>query len=135
MKAIAPRFDHGIETGQQRIDRQCIVDGLSEIAFRFLLKQDRKTALEIADEALAILSNAYWPALRRAHALMLLDRADEARPIYEMHVTGKATPERTKADVIRDEFSKMREANLAHPLMETIEGLLPPAPSLSRIIR
>jgi hypothetical protein len=53
---------------------------------------------------------------------MLLNRTDEARELYRRFGVGKATPELNWQDVIRHDFSVMRNAGLTHALMAEIEG-------------
>ena len=112
---------HGRVNLQAIEDRQIAVERISDIAFSFALRGEFQKAIAVGDEAIAVLPNSVWPNLRRAHALMLLNRPDEARTLYRHFSIGKATPELTWRDIIRDDFSVLRNAGLAHPLMTEIE--------------
>ena len=64
-----------------------------------------------------------WLYTNRAHALMFLDRVDEARSLYlqyraEKDVQGKKPWE----TVILGDFAELRKAGLTHPLMDEIEA-------------
>ena len=60
----------------------------------------------------------------RAHALMLLGQADEARAIY-LQYRGKTNVvgEKSWETAVLDDFAELRKAGLNHPLMDEIEGL------------
>ena len=102
-------------------DRQIAIERMSDLAFVSVLKRDFQKAHDLADGAVRILPNATWPNLRRAHALMFLDRCDEARELYRRFAAGKATTELTWQDIIRSDFSAIRNAGLSHSLMTEIE--------------
>ena len=91
------------------------------MAFVHVLKRDFQKAIDVADDAIRVLPNSTWPNLRRAHALMLLNRTDEARALYCHFGVGKATPELTWRDIICSDFSVMRNAGLSHSLMVETE--------------
>jgi tetratricopeptide (TPR) repeat protein len=103
-------------------DRQIAIERISDLAFAFVLQRDFQKSIAVTDKAIGVLPNSTSPNLRRAHALMLLNRTDEARELYRRFGVGKATPELTWQDVIRHDFSVMRNAGLTHALMAEIEG-------------
>ena len=83
-------------------------------------------ALAHAQRALALSPQQIWIATNRAHALMFLGRADEARAVYLEH-RGKPIPEQGNKpweQVILEDFTALREAGLDHPQMKEIEGAL-----------
>lgn len=103
-------------------DFHIAVDRISDLAFYFILSEHKfEKAIELADEAIRVLESSAWAKLRRGHALMLLDRPDEARTIYQRYCVGKAAPDRTWQSVVREEFARMREYELSHDLMDEIE--------------
>jgi hypothetical protein len=59
----------------------------------------------------------------RAHALMLLDRVDEARNLYLQYSDKKADVERSGEGLILADFVTLREEGFQHPLMAKIEKL------------
>jgi len=103
-------------------DRQIAIERISDVAFEFALRGEFQKAIDITEEAIAVLPNSAWPNLRHAHALMMLNRVDEARLLYQRFSIGKASPELTWQDVVRGDFSAMRNVGLTHALMAEIEG-------------
>jgi hypothetical protein len=59
----------------------------------------------------------------RAHALMFLDRTEEARALYERFRNRGNDRHRSRIELMQ-EFKWLREAGLAHPLMGEIERLI-----------
>ena len=102
-------------------DRQIAISRISDLAFLFTIELDFQKAVEVADEAIKVQPNSGWPNIRRGHAVMFLDRPDEARVLYERYRDGKAAPDLAWKTVILEDFAKMRNAGLSHPLMEEIE--------------
>ena len=102
-------------------DRQIAIEPHQRLALAFALSGEFQKSHDVAGEAIAVLPDSAWPNLRRAHALMFLSRADEARTLYRRFGVGKATPELTWQDVIHQDFSVMRNAGLSHPLMTESE--------------
>lgn len=105
-------------------DRQIAISRISDLAFLFTIELNFKKAVEVADEAIKVQPNSGSPNIRRAHAVMFLDRPDEARVLYERYRAGKAGHELTWQSVIVEDFAKMRNAGLSHPLMDEIEQKL-----------
>jgi hypothetical protein len=82
--------------------------------------RDFELALVIADRLLAVFPTAASYNILRAHALMFLNRPDEARTSYERFRHAEITFDTRGVDTIRSEFEQMREVGLAHPLMDEI---------------
>jgi Tfp pilus assembly protein PilF len=118
------KLTNGRANLQALADRQTAIERMSDLAFRFTVMGDFQKANDVADNAIQILPNAISPNLRRAHALMFLDRCDEARELYRRFVVGKATTELTWQDVIRGDFLAIHNAGLSHSLMTEIEQSL-----------
>jgi hypothetical protein len=84
-------------------------------------------ALEAADQAILLAPEQTWLYSNRAHALMFLDREQEARALYlryrgEKNVHGKnAQDGKSWEMVILGDFAELRKAELTRPLMNEIE--------------
>jgi tetratricopeptide (TPR) repeat protein len=95
---------------------------IGSLAYRFVLARNYVAALDAADQAIALAPDEIWIHGNRAHALMFLDRVDEARTLYMKYrgaknVVGEKSWE---ASVIED-LAELRTAGLTHPLMNEIE--------------
>jgi serine/threonine protein kinase len=90
-------------------------------AFSFLRDRDFAKALDVIDCAISTTPGSTWAKVRRAHALMLLGREDEARTLYRRYRGVKVDPESSGESIILQDFAAMRQAGLAHPLMDEIE--------------
>src|SRR5262249_23068772 len=58
------------------------IDRFGAIAYNFILAHNFATALEAVDQAISLAPDKVWLYTNRAHALMFLDRIDEARALY-----------------------------------------------------
>ena len=75
-----------------------------------------------ADAAIAVAPGETWLATNRAHALMFLGRADEARALYLEHRGQKVDQDgKSWETAIVEDFTEFRKAGLANPLMDEIE--------------
>jgi tetratricopeptide (TPR) repeat protein len=63
-------------------DLQFSIGRIGGLAYRFVVARNFAIALEAADEAIALAPEMIWLYTNRAHALMFLDRADDARALY-----------------------------------------------------
>ena len=96
---------------------------VGSLAYRFVVVQDFATALEAADEAIALAADKLWLYINRAHALMFLGRIDEARALYlQYRGTKNVSDEKSWETIILDDFAALRKAGLTNPLMNEIEG-------------
>jgi Flp pilus assembly protein TadD len=64
------------------LDEQRTRSIIGGIAYNFILARNFATALEAADQAISLAPEKIWLYSNRAHALMFLDRVDEARVLY-----------------------------------------------------
>jgi tetratricopeptide (TPR) repeat protein len=92
------------------------------IAYNFVLARNFAEALEAGDQAIALAPDKIWLYRNRAHALMFLDRVDEARALYlkyrgQQNVFGNKSWEIG----ILEGFALLQKAGLTHPLMHEIE--------------
>jgi tetratricopeptide (TPR) repeat protein len=92
------------------------------IAYNSVLARNFAEALEAGDQAIALAPDKIWLYRNRAHALMFLDRVDEARALYlkyrgQQNVFGNKSWEIG----ILEGFALLQKAGLTHPLMHEIE--------------
>ena len=80
------------------IDRQAIED-IGGIAYYFILVRAFAKALDAANLAITAAPDLVWLYTNKAHALMFLGRAEDARKIYLAH-RGKPTQGRKSWEVV-----------------------------------
>jgi tetratricopeptide (TPR) repeat protein len=108
---------------QWQRDLQYSVDRIRGIAYKFILARKFDTALEAADQAASLEPQSVWLNVNRAHALMFLDRVDEARVLYLKYRGEKNVQEgKSWEAVILEDFAELRKSGLSHPLMNEIES-------------
>ena len=100
-------------------------EGLTRVALYALLAHAPEQALIASERALTLQPDDFYAKVRRAHALMFLDRPADARATYQ------AIKDRLKLDedifgpeIIAADFVAFRKAGLVHPMMVEIEALL-----------
>jgi hypothetical protein len=59
--------------------------------------------------------------VNRAHALMFLNRVDEARVLYLKYRGQKVEGDKSWEAAILEDFAELQKAGLTHPLMQEIE--------------
>jgi tetratricopeptide (TPR) repeat protein len=121
LNICAAKLINGRVNMQALDDRQHVLDALSDVAFGWIRDRQPQKALDVADEALAVLAKTASANVRRAHALMLLNRPQEARAVYQLYWNAKASPDKTWKDAIRDDFAVMRSWDITHSLMEELD--------------
>lgn len=94
---------------------------IGRLAWQFLLVGKFLEALDCAEEALGYDPNSTSLNLNRAHALMLLRRRNEARPIYFDYHGKIMSHARNGQDAIKEDFEKLRRAGRPHQLMDEVE--------------
>ena len=104
-------------------DRNIAVDNVCGLVIAFLKTHDFAKALEAADRAISAMPNSPLLNIYRAHALMFLDREDEARTIYLQYRGEKVSGGRSVESLVLEDFVAMRNAELTCPLMDEIEEL------------
>jgi YD repeat-containing protein len=103
---------------------------LGQLAWYALFAGAPGDALFASERALSLVPDQSWLETNKAHALMLLDRADEARVIYLAN-RGRPLPNNDNKlweVVIREDFAALREAGVTHPQMAEIEAALAKPP-------
>jgi hypothetical protein len=95
---------------------------LGSLSFVLLATGDASAALAAADRSLAILPGDTWLHVNRAHALLFLDRVEEARAIYlKYRGTPNVIGSSSWEEIVIGDFADLRKAGLARPLMDEIE--------------
>jgi tetratricopeptide (TPR) repeat protein len=95
---------------------------LGGLVYEFVLARDFATALKIADETVSLWPATTWLHTNRAHALMFLNRVDEARALYlKYRGQQKVSGDKSWEAVILEDFAELSKTGLMHPLMEEIE--------------
>jgi tetratricopeptide (TPR) repeat protein len=97
---------------------------LGDLAYNFILARDFAHSLEASDLAISLAPDAIWLYGNRAHALMFLGRTDEARSLYlKYRNEANVQDGKTWQTVILEDFTQLRKAGLANPLMAEIQSL------------
>jgi Novel STAND NTPase 1 len=99
---------------------------LGEFSWHQLYAGKPEKALAAADRALSLVPDVLWVETRRAHALMFLDRREEALALYLAHKDKPiaANDDKSWQKAIAEDFMAFREAGLHSPLMAEIEEML-----------
>jgi tetratricopeptide (TPR) repeat protein len=114
---------------QWRNDLQFTIDRIGTLAYRLVLADDFATALDAADQVVALAPDRLWLHENRAHALMFLGRVGEARAIYLAHRGARnVVGEKSWETAVLEDFAELRAAKLTHPLMDEIEQLFTATP-------
>jgi len=103
-------------------------EALGNVAWHALFVYEFKKGLAASERAQGLATELIWIDGNRAHALMFLQRAREARAVYLVH-KGKSLWGKRWEEVIADNFDKLRKAGLAHPMMAEMERTLGVTPS------
>jgi hypothetical protein len=97
---------------------------LFKLTWALTLNNRPADALERADEALKVLPSTTEVEVKRADALLLLERFDEAKKIYLADKDKNWGYGKIIADVIHDDFTQLRKFGIDTPDMKRIEELL-----------
>jgi tetratricopeptide (TPR) repeat protein len=95
---------------------------IGAVAFDLVLARNFDLALQAAEQAAATVPDMIWIQSNRAHALMFLNRTDEARALY-LQYRGRQHVDDQKSweALIAEDFTQLRRAGLEAPLMDEIE--------------
>jgi tetratricopeptide (TPR) repeat protein len=108
-------------TGWQN-DVQYSIGRIGSLAYRFIFARNFASALEASDLVISLAPDMIWLRTNRAHALMFLDRVDEARALYLRQRGEKNLRDgKPRETVILEDFAELRKAGLTHPLMDEIK--------------
>ncbi len=99
------------------------------LSFYRIFVKDFEGALAAADKALFIQPDNLMPATNRAHALMFLGRARQARALY-LKYKGQRIAEGGDLweEAILKDFAEFEKASLTHPQMDEIRAAFSSAP-------
>jgi tetratricopeptide (TPR) repeat protein len=114
---------NGVPNMQASEDRHIVVNKVSEIALGHVLAGQYEKALATLDYAMSVVPLSAFANVRRAHALMFLGRNPEARALYLQYREQRMTAQQTGANVILQDFERMRKVEHVDPLMDEIETL------------
>jgi tetratricopeptide (TPR) repeat protein len=103
-------------------ERFAVADLIGSLAYDFVLAYDFAAALETADKAITLQPDLIFVYGNRAHALMFLDRVDEARTLYLRYRGKSVTDDQSWEISVLLDFAELREAGLSRPLMDEIES-------------
>jgi PQQ-dependent catabolism-associated CXXCW motif protein len=96
-------------------------ENIGALAYGLVLAKDYDGALEAVDFAISLSPDTVWMQMNRAHALMFLDKVNEAREIYLQFRGRKIQGDRLWEDDLKNDFAELRKQGLTHPLMDEIE--------------
>ena len=101
----------GVATGEK----------LGSLAWTELFVRDFEKSLAASRRAADLAPDLIWIRVNLAHALMFLNRTDEARQVY-LEFRGKKTfKDKIWEQSVLEDFSDLRKAGLTDPLMHEIE--------------
>jgi tetratricopeptide (TPR) repeat protein len=110
---------------QWQRDLQSWAEKVGGLAYRFVLAGDFARGLECADQAISMAPEKIWLYANRAHALMFLERVEEARVLYLQYRGARNVYDnKTWEDIVLEDFAELRKSGLTRPLMDEIEKLL-----------
>jgi TIR domain len=115
---------------QAGVEKLRAAGALSDDARQALLAKEFPKALALAERAHALFPDGLVIEINRAHALMFMERGDEAKALYLAH-KGKPVVEhffKLWEGVIAGDFQELRQAGLTHPMMTDIEKELGTSP-------
>ena len=118
------KFPYGAEawTKEGVVDSK-IALALGDYADAAVRAGDFAKALKAADRGIKFDPELLLVKLNRAHALMFLERTDEARGEYLAHRGKEMPPFGNWEDAVKSDFSDYRRVGLKRKLMAKIEGL------------
>jgi TPR repeat protein len=98
------------------------------LSYSSLFVRDFAGALSASEEAIQLLPKNLAPITNKAHALMFLGRAKEARELY-LTYKGQRVAEGAGLweDEILNDFDKLEKAGVTHPQMAEIRAALAPS--------
>jgi tetratricopeptide (TPR) repeat protein len=104
------------------------VDKIGYAANAMLLAREYEASLAALDKATPMTPDQNWFDLVRAACLMMLDRPDEARPLYLKHRGEISYGGKPWETVATQGFAQLRGLGMTRPLMDEIEKTFAAAP-------
>ena len=96
-------------------------DALLSLSFVATFAHEYTAAIAAADRASALEPDNIMPLINRAHALMFLGRADEAKAAISRASRRENSATHDWNYYVADDFKQFRAAGLSHPFMTDIE--------------
>ena len=120
----AARAAEADETNDQGKLGQGTATALVNVSWYAIFAHEFPRALAAAEQANFLDPNNLLVEIEHAHALMFLDRTEEARALYLSHNDEPThdSGNKTWRQVISADFAELRKAGLVKPLMEEIEA-------------
>ena len=106
---------------------------LSHLAWVGLFARKFSKSLDASERATKLSPNDLGPVAKKAHALMFLGRDAEAKAVYLAH-TGELVQGKTWKNAISEDFTKLREAGITHPMMAEVEKDLAPSQNAASML-
>jgi PQQ-dependent catabolism-associated CXXCW motif protein len=103
------------------IDLNSAVIHIGNLTYEFILAHEFDKALKAVQFANSLVPSIIWIEAYRAHALMFLERNDEAWNIYRKYRGKMVSAGETWEEYVLKNFKDFRERNLSRPLMQDIE--------------
>ena len=112
-----------METEREGKPGQETAQALMGLAWYALFAREYTKALTVSDRAHALLPEDLGIETNRAHALVFLERSEEARVLYLVHKGERISEQESRLweRVIADDFAEFRKAGLTHPMIADIE--------------
>jgi tetratricopeptide (TPR) repeat protein len=109
-------------TGERHsLSANALAEALGNLSWYALIANEIPRALAAAQDGFRLAPGFAWIEGHLAHALMLMQRPDEARLLY-LSRRGLPDADRSRWSAsIKADFRRLREAGLTHPLMQEIE--------------
>jgi TPR repeat protein len=121
-----PQNDAKVREWFERAAAAGYIGALGKLAWHALLLREFEQALDAAERALRTDPELLGIQCYRAHALMLLNKAAEARALYLAHKDKQIaeSDNRTWQQMVGDDFAELSAAGIEHPLMAEIKTAL-----------
>jgi len=97
---------------------------LGNQSFYLLFDRQFQAAAAAAEEALTLAPNQLRIAINQAYGYLLSGQFEKAEAIYRQHARDKVNDQQTFAEMVLDDFAKLRQRGIDHPDMKKIETLL-----------
>jgi hypothetical protein len=97
---------------------------LNNVAWYALFSHAFQKALQAAEEAINLAPQVLAYKINKAHAILLLDRTEDARPLYLAHTGDIMSDGVVWERAVRNDFAALRAGGLDNPAMDQIEAQL-----------
>jgi TPR repeat protein len=120
--ALAAKVE-AVETKREGKPGKETAQALTSVAWHALFAREYTKALTVSDRAHALLPDNLLIETNRAHALMFLERSEDAQALYLAHKGEPMTEQDSQLweRAIAADFAEFRKVGLTHPMMVDIE--------------